>query len=383
MSLQPDRAGPARAATDLAIIAEPRFSGGTSAALASELRLLSRMSGLRIKVHGVRSAMFGARRRCAPVLEDALQECALPLIWDSPHVSAQIAVLHNPSFLRHDRQMPPRISAHALIAITHENFLRPGGGLSYDVGHTLRLIEARSLAERRILAPVSPHNRATVQAWLARPENAAFAKRWEVLGENWFNICDFEMLPPADLIADRRGRLSRPGLEKFPPQEALEACFPPHAQSNVILGADNLLPLAPSHPHWQLLPFGTREVADFLAEIDFMIYFTAPTWRESFGRVIAEAIAAGKLVITDPETAAPFPGVLKARPDEVDALVARHVSQPRLYREAVLKAQAGLQGYAPAQFAAMLERQIGAGMAAPADAADPRGQGKQNGGAAA
>ena len=57
--------------------------------------------------------------------------------------------------------------------------------------------------------------------------------------------------------------------------------------------------------------FGAMPVPDFLASIDFFVYFTHPLLREGFGRAIAEAIAAGKLVITDEETAEPFgPGVV-------------------------------------------------------------------------
>ena len=40
--------------------------------------------------------------------------------------------------------------------------------------------------------------------------------------------------------------------------------------------------------------------------IDFFVYFTAPTWQESFGRVVAEAIAAGKVVLTNPDIGATF-----------------------------------------------------------------------------
>ena len=67
------------------------------------------------------------------------------------------------------------------------------------------------------------------------------------------------------------------------------------------------------------------KVPDFLASIDFFVYFTHPLLRESFGRAIAEAIAAGKLVITDPETAGPFgPGVVTdtGTGDGIDRIIA-------------------------------------------------------------
>ena len=64
-------------------------------------------------------------------------------------------------------------------------------------------------------------------------------------------------------------------------------------------------------------------MADFLSGIDFFVYFTNPNWRESFGRVIAEAIAAGKLVITDPGTAATFgDAVVASDGADVDGIIA-------------------------------------------------------------
>ena len=81
----------------------------------------------------------------------------------------------------------------------------------------------------------------------------------------------------------------------------------------------------------------------FLAGIDFFVYFTHPFWRESFGRSIAEAIAAGKLVITDPVTATSFgSGVISNDGRGVDAIVAAHVAEPGRYRSAVRRAQASL-----------------------------------------
>ena len=79
-----------------------------------------------------------------------------------------------------------------------------------------------------------------------------------------------------------------------------------------------------------MLRFGEANVADFLAGIDFFVYFTHPNWRESFGRAIAEAISAGKLVITDPGTAAMFgDAVVASDGGDVDEIVQGFVAEPR------------------------------------------------------
>ena len=329
----------------LAYVIEPRFPGGTSSALARELRVVAPHA--RIEVHGITSAMFPGRSPSG-VLVSTLRELGLPLRMDAPTIAADKVILHIPSFLKFDRQLAPRIVAEDILLVTHENFLRPGGHETHDVAHCLDLVDRASLALGKWLAPISPLNRATVMDWrAAHPAQA----HWQVRAADWINICDFSLTPPTESPRDRRGRHSRPGFEKFPDARALDLCFPRHAEANVILGADLLGDLAGQRPHWQAIPFQGIDLADYFARIDFMVYFTAPTFRESFGRVLAEAIAAGKVVITDAGTGAIFgDAVIAARPEEVDGIIARLVAAPGLYAAHVRKAQARLADFSAEAF---------------------------------
>jgi glycosyltransferase involved in cell wall biosynthesis len=125
----------------------------------------------------------------------------------------------------------------------------------------------------------------------------------------------------------------------------------------VILGADAFLEDGLPHPHWQMLRYRSLAVAEYLQRLDFMVYFTSPLWRESFGRVIAEAIAAGKVVITDPQTAVPFGrGAIGAQPAEVDQIIARLIEAPARYRGHVRAGQARLQEWSAYRFARMFAR---------------------------
>jgi hypothetical protein len=329
----------------IAYVIEARFPGGTSAAVARELRAVAPHA--RVEVHAIASAMF-PRRAVSPILTAALDDLGLTLRHDSARIAADRVILHNPSFLRFDTAFPARIVAGELIAVTHENFLRPGGRETHDVARCLDLIDGASLALGKWLAPVSPHNRAMTAAWLAaRPRQA----HWQVLPRDWFNICDFPLQPPTSAPRDRRGRHSRPGFEKFPSLADLDLCFPRHAEANVILGADLLSEAARARPHWQAIPFEGLDLADYFARIDFMVYFTAPTLRESFGRVLAEGIAAGKVVISDPDTAAVFgDAVIAARPADVDGIIASFVADPARYAAHVRRAQARLADFSADRF---------------------------------
>lgn len=334
--------------TSVVLLVDPRFSGGTSAAVAREIYALSAFC--RLKVAAVSSSMFKGRD-VHPLIEAACVETATPLTWDPPVVSADVVVVHNPSFLKFDQTLSTRIFTTLLAVVCHENFLRPTGAEAFDVSRCLGLIERVASARHRILAPVSGWNRDCVARWLEkRPSN------WKLAEENWTNICDFVRLPPPHVPRDRRGRHSRPGMEKFPTMEDLRAMFPPEAERVRILGADHMLG-EPCQTEWELIPFGAEPVDDFLRSIDFMVYFTNPTWRESFGRVIAEALAAGKVVITDADTARTFgDGVISALPHEVNNVVACLIDDPQAYHAQAAKGHTALEGFSTDAFTARVRR---------------------------
>ena len=333
--------------TRIILLVDPRFSGGTSSAVAREIAALAPVCTL--QVQGLETCMFKGRTP-NPRITEAVEEAGVPFSWAQGVVRSEAVVLHNPSCLRFNKTLGARILCDRLYVVCHENFVLPTGSEAFDVAGALDMIEASTLARRLVLCPISGLNRRTVEAWLsANPR-----PRWEVAGFDWFNICDFEMTAPVAVPADRRGRVSRPGFEKFPKVEDLRAAFPPHAERNALLGADALLREgADFGPNTTLLPFGAEEVERFLEGIDFFVYHTSPGWTESFGRVIAEAIAAGKVVITDPAIATSFPGmVVPAAAGDVDGVIGSFLSGERPYAEFVRQAQIRLAGFSVEAFRA-------------------------------
>lgn len=334
--------------TRLALVIDPRFSGGTSSAVAREIRVLAPLVDLR--VYAIETAMFKGQR-INPQLESALMETGLEIEWNPRVVRAEIVVIHNNSCLKFNQDLETRIICDRLFVVTHENFLRPNGSEGFDVNRTLELIEKTSLCRARFLAPVSIYNRRGVEAWLG-----GSGRRWQMADFDWFNICDFDLTAPNAAPADRRGRLSRPGFEKFPSLEVMQTHFPAHAEAVHILGGDTFLLDPETMPeHWNVLPFGAMPVDTFLSQIDFFVYYTHPQWRESFGRVIAEAIAAGKVVITDPGTAEIFGGaVIASEGADVDEIISEMLNFPDRYQNFVRQAQGVLTRFGSDAFASHL-----------------------------
>lgn len=334
-----------RAARRMTLVLDPRFPGGTAAAVAAEIRALS--GAFDLAVVALETAMFKGRE-VNPHLAEALAATGVDMAWQPAVIHADTVVLHNPACLKFERAPLPRISCQRAFVVTHENFLRPNGAEGFDVAGCLARIETSLVAGRRWLAPVSDWNRSGVASWLSAGTDSG----WRLADFDWANICDFDLAPPTATPRDRRGRHSRPGLEKFPSRETMLRHFPARAERCVLLGADGFLDDPEWVPrHWTALRFGEMDVASFLGEIDFFVYFTNPMWRESFGRVIVEAIAAGKLVITDPGTAATFgEAVVASDGGDVDAIIARFLAEPERYQAFVRSAQASLARFGPESF---------------------------------
>lgn len=299
----------------------------------------------RIRVVGLHSRMFKGQDD-NPKLTAVFEELGITPEYNPKTITADTIVIHNPSFLKFNESLETRFVCNRLITVAHENFLRPNGEEGFDVPKCLSLISENTLARQFFIAPVSGYNRGTVERWLEGSDAI-----WHVTDYDWFNICDFEMYEPTSNPRDRRGRHSRAGFEKFPNNETMQVLFPKSAEYCGILGADTLIADSQYPKHWDLYRFQEVQVPTFLEKVDFFVYYTHPNLQESFGRVIAEAIAAGKMVITDSLTAQTFgSAVIAAPPSEVETIIQRFVGDPQAYKNHIQKAQATLKRFSAEQF---------------------------------
>ncbi|MGR3341698.1 MAG: hypothetical protein ACU0DI_00435, partial [Paracoccaceae bacterium] len=179
-----------RSQPSIAYIIDPRFPGGTSSAVASELAVTTKLG--RVSVHAISSNMFKGRD-VAPQLAVALRDLRLELIWDAGSISPDVVIWHNPSFLKFQKTVATRIVAKNLILVANENFLRPGNVESFDVQKCLDQIDRASLALNKSIVPISPYNRATILNWF---ELNPMSRKWALLEYDWFNICEFPIIAP-------------------------------------------------------------------------------------------------------------------------------------------------------------------------------------------
>jgi hypothetical protein len=331
----------------ITLVVDPRFPGGTSSAVARELYAL--VGAFELEVVFYKSSMFRGDT-INPKIDSACMELGIETRWSPSIVKCRNVVFHNPASLKFDADFPIRIVAENFIVVAHENFMKPDGEEGFDVAHCLGLLSKATVAKRWSIAPVSNYCRTVVGRWLAQHE--VMQSQWSITTANWINICDFETFEPNPKPRDRRGRFSRAGFEKFDTAENMLRQYPPHAEACKILGADSFLLDPKSIPsHWEMLAFGSINVSVFLNDIDFFVYYTHPNLAESFGRVVAEAVASGKLVITDHRLAQSFPEMcIAAESADIDAIIQRYCSNPKDYVAFVKNAQTRLSDFSSEKF---------------------------------
>jgi hypothetical protein len=167
--------------------------------------------------------------------------------------------------------------------------------------------------------------------------------------QDWVNVIDVDAWHVDRLgwRSDRPviGRHSRPQRQKWPMDpRVVKALYPVDGSAVVkILGgadpAQELLGYLPGS--WQVIPFGEMDPREFLAQLDFFVYYHHPAWLEAFGRNILEALATGLPVIL-PAHFRPLFGdaAIYAEPAEVPSVVNQLYGARSAYDDVVARADA-------------------------------------------
>jgi hypothetical protein len=302
---------------DIIFVADPRFPGGTSTALASEVRAAHR-AGLTAALKPIHSTIIRRARPFHPDLVQSLIETDTPILGSATAASCRFALLHHPMVFESIPAEPLQITADTAVLILHHPPREADGSQSYAPAK-IREMAALMIGQDPWLAPVGPAVRERLDAGDAK-----------VVAKDWTNLIDIKDWPDqseriaAPLGAKLRvGRHSRPHPPKWPDtlDKAL-AAYPSSADLSVsMLGADpaNLRRRYGSLPaHWTTLPFGSVAVADYLATLDAWVYFHGSDWVEAFGRAILEAAASGLPVIVPPVFRKLFgPACIYCEPEDV------------------------------------------------------------------
>lgn len=275
---------------DIIVVADLRFPGGTSTAIAAEIEAQAR-AGYRTGLVAFKAPVLRYPHPIHPLIRACLDAGWCELLDPETPVAAGLVLLHHPMILQHLPTRRLRIDADAVRLIVHQPPFDAAGKPFYNWGRIDRHAAAL-IGERVMWCPVGPVVRDQLESLVEPPLLAA---------EDWHNVLD------PDAWATSRtgpngavpviGRHSRPDPLKWPATRAETLLVYPDAADLTVraLGVDRALTdlLAPVPLNWQLLPFTATGVAEFLRSLDVYVYFHHPLWVEAFGRGVLEAMASG------------------------------------------------------------------------------------------
>jgi hypothetical protein len=280
---------------DILLVGDFRFGGGTSTAVANELRALSSTSrsvGLYQLDADIVARNAGPWH---PEIIRIIKAVGATIIVPGEEAQANILIVHSPWVFGSPPEITPRLRARLRLLIAHHPPMNAKGLLYYDPWTVHR--RARHLfGGEFIWAPNSP---------VCRANFASAGVHLPLLKDDWTNVIfvddwgEARTQPRGDLPII--GRHSQARVTKWPEQRAdILRAYPPDPRIKVrVMGIPRRVRriLGPIPSNWMVFEVNSTPVRNFLAEIDFFVYFHHSSWVESFGRCIAEAASAGCIVV--------------------------------------------------------------------------------------
>lgn len=307
---------------DALILTDPRFTGGTSAAVAADVKAMS-AAGLSIGLALIEAQGF--------FLDTETPNPAVLSLLDLPGVTevklggserarCDVAFFHHPSMFENPVKQGLQIEAGRSVLIAHQPLFLGDSALAFDPFRVQRNVR-KQFGQSLLWAPVSG---------LCREQFRAFAPMLRMTREDWPNAFDVSAWSPQRAKLQSRmltvGRHGRAHPDKWPATgKEISLSLPAGPETKVsVMGADRAFLEAKGVDisAWSVLDFNEIPVPDFLDGLDVFSYHHAPTWVESFGRTIAEAMLMNVRCILSPALKATFgPHAHYGTPEEVPAIL--------------------------------------------------------------
>ena len=323
---------------DVLIAGDFRFPGGTSNAIAHEIRALSG-AGYAVGVLQVDSAMWRNPPPWHKDLKALVESGAAVLVDPARRLSSRLLFLHNPLVFKTAPKTRFRIDAGLRVMVAHQSPCDARGHLNYDPWRTDRI--ARDFfGGEFVWAPISP-------ACLASFQEAGAPL--PLLKDNWTNLLFVDDWGHArDAPRSNRpviGRHSRPEAHKWPASrtKVLEVYPDDPAVEVRLLGVGKYLRrlVDPIPENWTTFEFNEVDTREFLRSIDFFVYYHHPNLVEAFGRCPAEAAASGAVVILPPHFRETFAeAAVYSPPDQAMATVTELLRDRNKYRAQSVRGRA-------------------------------------------
>jgi hypothetical protein len=343
---------------DVLVVTDDRFSGGTLAAIETEVSTFSGL-GARIGLLGVRSRYLSdAGDRPDPRFQALLDLDGVSPVPPGASLRAKGAFFHNPMVFFSGIEQGCDLDAEVAVLVAHHAPFRGDGSLEYDPLATVRAVQRRFGMRPRV-APVS----GTV-----RHQLRSFAPFLRLTSEDWPNLFRLEDYAPRREIFSGQtviGRHGRVDPLKWPDRaEEIARSLPGGPGRRVrVMGCPvaHLESLGVDTAGWEILDFNAEPVAGFLDSLDVFSYFYSPRLSETFGRTVAEAALMGAVCVLDRRLEPNFgPVGIYCAPTEVPTVLSRLEADPAAARRRAAEARSRIAAeYSGASLAARWQRLLG------------------------
>lgn len=312
---------------DVIMATDCRFPGGSTASVVEEIEAQHR-AGFRTGLIHLPSPVQRSRRPFAQRIVDVLREGKAQLVLPHQRVRATTLLVRHPTLFTTVPADLPDIDVDATVMIANQVPVDDRATEPYYDVETVHRNTERALGHAPVWAPIGP---------LVRTALTASWHRVPMVDADWVNIIDAPVWSTSreGLVGDVPviGRHSRGHWSKWPDtRDDLLAAYPDDSRYRVrVLGGteapEEILGGLPDT--WTSLPFGSVPVPQFLAGIDFLVYFHHPGLVEAFGRVVLEGLAAGAVCIVPEQMEKVFgDACLYGTPQDVTTIVDRLTADP-------------------------------------------------------
>lgn len=329
VDLQGSRASREAARVDVLYVTDYRFAGGNSVLACNEIEILLG-AGLRV---GMLQLDSPVRRAWAPLHPRAFDlalhpnACVLSVLDEAV---ARLTIVRHPTVLQFVEPVRAPITTGEVVVIVNHPPVNPDGQTAlYDIEACVANCEA-VFGRTPVVAPESGVTRGLLDGLL--DPGLVAPRDWNgVVGPGSGRARQADPSRPPII-----GRHSRDHLDKWPLAEVLPLVYPTDRSRDVrVLGGAGFAEKRLGRPvgdAWTVYPFGSKPVGEFLAEVDFWVYFYGPDWYESFGMAAAEAMAAGLVVILPRSMEVTFgDGAVYCEPGQALRTVDRYWADPAAY----------------------------------------------------
>ena len=315
---------------DVVHAANPRYRGGTSSALRSELKAAVRS--------GLNCALLPFIGRSAPLIGPfeprtgrLINDLGVTWLTGDDVATCDILFANHPQVFERMPERAVRVRPRRVVCMVHHPPFDGHWIPQYDLGVIERNLE-RLFGAPVYFAPIGPKVRAQFESLIGPKPN--------LLPIDLFNMIDLsewrDRVRPPPSGSAVLGRHSRSTPVKWPdgPEELL-AAYPD--QKHLTIKALGGVP-AEVQPwlgsNWQLLPFSEEGVPEFLRALDFYVYFHSRRWVEAFGVGIAEAMTSGVVTVLDPSYETLFEdGAVYTEAGGVEGVIDRFLSSPAAFAQ--------------------------------------------------